>query len=228
MPDDKTLIESKSKAMAVALNKAVTTKRDLKVAALRTEDAKAAKASSSAKDAKPPLDPDKRVNIVSFAVSTFTSSSKRTGLQQAAEVASQKSWTCSSGHMTDAARHVGMYYTEPGKPRKLANKGADPFGTDEKHFMTFAEFKAEWTNQMAAQGLKNYKAQDGYADGDVYHVELPESRLSRTSGEVQKCLVEYVRLTRDVGKPINKTFEKDWKAELKPHVDAAEAKKKKK
>lgn len=228
MADDKALIESKSKAMAVALNKAVTIRRDAKVVALRAEDAKAAKAPTTGKDAKPPLDPDKRVNIVTFSVSTFTSSSKRTGVQQAAEVASQKSWTCSSGHMTDAARHVGMYYTEPGKARKLANKGADPFGSDEKHFMTFAEFKTEWTKQMNALGLKNYKAEDGYADGDVYHVELPESRLSRTSDEVQKCLVEYVRLTREAGKAVNKTFEKDWKSELKPHVDAAEAKKKKK
>ena len=223
MADDKALIEAKSKAMAVALNKAVKIKRAAKVAALKAADAKAAKADPAA---KPPADPEKRVNTVSFAVSKFSSSSKRTGAQQAAEVMSGKSWTCSSGHMTDAARHVGMYYAEPGKAKTLAKKGADPFGNEEKHFMTFAEFKAEWSKQMKLQGLKNYKAKDGYADGDVYHVELPESRLARDSAEVIACMKEYVRLTREGGKKINATFETDWKAELKPYVAAAEAKKK--
>jgi len=222
MADDAALIEAKAKAMAVALNKALAVKRTAKLAALKAADAKAAKADPAA---KPLADPDKRVNTVSFSMSKFTSSAKRSGVQQAAEVAKGVSWTCSSGHMTDAARHVAMFYAEPGKAKALAKKGADPFGAEEKHFMTFAEFKAEWSKQMKVQGLKNYKAQDGYADGDVYHVELPASRLARDSTEAVACMKEYVRLTREAGKKINATFEKDWKTELKPYVDAADAKK---
>jgi len=47
------------------------------------------------------------------------------------------------------------------------------------------------------------------------------------AAEVIACMKQYVRLTREDAKKVNATFETDWKAELKPFVAAAEAKKKK-
>ena len=125
--------------------------------------------------------------------------------------------------MLDKARHVAMYAAQPGKSRKYVKTPSEPFGTDEKHFMTYSEFKTAWAAAMAAQGLRNYAGGKSFAAKDAYHLELPDSRALKSDKRVIACMAEYARLTRMEYKGPNKKFESGaWKGPLKPHIEKYE------
>ncbi|MGQ0567632.1 MAG: hypothetical protein ACT4OK_21565 [Gemmobacter sp.] len=150
--------------------------------------------------------PDK----VTFSVSKNKASSFRTPEEQAAEVQKGKSWTCASSHMTDNARHVIL---------KVA--GTSYYGLSEAKELKEVEaaFKTAFGAALKAAGLKNYKGGDGFASGDEFHVELPETKLAASDKRVLACFDEYAKLTRKDGKAENKKFEKEYDKEIAKAVE---------
>ena len=197
--DASTDIEGLVTKFAVDMSKSAT--ELMKNSAAKPKDGK-----SDPKSSNQPL-------TIKFSLSANKASKYRTPAEQAAEVAGGRSWVCWGAHMSDKARHVIMSVN--GKVSWDAKK---VFGTN------FAEFKKEWAANMRKHGLKNYKGQDGWGDGDEFHLELPDARVPQTDERAKACLQEYVRLTRDAGKQKNSKFEENYKALLKPYIDASEAK----
>ena len=171
--------------------------------AFRTDAAK--------KDNKKPEElPELKVKVSNLAVTKV-----RKPKEQAEQIVKGVSWTCSSAHMSDNARHVdlskaGKYVVAPSK-----DLTADEFKT----------FKDAWNAAMKANGLLNYKAKDGYDEGDAYHLELPDAKLPTSDKRVQECLEEYADMTRNDGKKKNAAFEKD--STIKKWLDDWEKKNKK-
>lgn len=147
---------------------------------------------------------------VTFAVSKNKSSSFRTPEEQAAEVQKSKSWTCASSHMTDNARHVIL------KVGKTSYYGLSE-ATELKDCQS--DFKKAFGAALKSAGLKNYKGGDGFASGDEFHVELPETKLAANDKRVLACFDEYAKLTRKDGKAENKKFEKDYDKEIAKAVE---------
>jgi hypothetical protein len=134
--------------------------------------------------------------------------------EQAEQIVKGVSWTCSSAHMSDNARHVDL--TKDGKYVVAPSKD-----------LAAEEFKAftdAWNGAMKAAGLLNYKGETGYSEGDAYHLELPDSKLPVTDKRVQECLTYYAQMTRDDGKKKNAKFEND--SAIKKFLDDYEKKKK--
>jgi predicted transcriptional regulator YdeE len=163
------------------------------------------------KDNKKPEElPELKVKVSNLAVTKV-----RKPKEQAEQIVKGVSWTCSSAHMSDNARHVdlskaGKYVVVPSK-----DLTADEFKT----------FKDAWNAAMKANGLLNYKAKDGYDEGDAYHLELPDAKLPVSDKRVQECLEEYADMTRNDGKKKNVAFEKD--STIKKWLDDWEKKNKK-
>jgi hypothetical protein len=169
------------------------------------------RADAAKKDNKKPEElPDLKVKVSNQAVTKV-----RKPKEQAEQIVKGVSWTCSSAHMSDNARHVdlskdGKYVVAPSK-----DLSADEFKT----------FKDAWNAAMKANGLLNYKAKDGYDEGDAYHLELPDAKLPVSDKRVQECLEEYADMTRNDGKKKNVAFEKD--STIKKWLDDWEKKNKK-
>lgn len=170
---------------------------------------------SASKPKNPSADPPggNQPMVIEFSLSPNKASKSRTPAEQAAEVAGGRSWVCWSAHMADKARHVIMSVNG-----KVTWDSKKVFG------LNFAEFKKQWAANMRKHGLKNYKGQDGWGDGDEFHLELPDAKVERTDERAKACLREYVRLTREAGKQKNAKFEESYKALLQPYIDDAEAK----
>jgi hypothetical protein len=169
------------------------------------------RADAAKKDNKKPEElPELKVKVSNLAVTKV-----RKPKEQAEQIVKGVSWTCSSAHMSDNARHVdlskaGKYVVAPSK-----DLTADEFTT----------FKNAWNAAMKANGLLNYKAKDGYDEGDAYHLELPDAKLPTSDKRVQECLEEYADMTRNDGKKKNLAFEKD--STIKKWLDDWEKKNKK-
>jgi hypothetical protein len=169
------------------------------------------RADAAKKDNKKPEElPELKVKVSNLAVTKV-----RKPKEQAEQIVKGVSWTCSSAHMSDNARHVdlskaGKYVVAPSK-----DLSADEFTT----------FKDAWNTAMKANGLLNYKAKDGYDEGDAYHLELPDAKLPISDKRVQECLEEYADMTRNDGKKKNLAFEKD--STIKKWLDDWEKKNKK-
>jgi predicted transcriptional regulator YdeE len=169
------------------------------------------RADAAKKDNKKPEElPELKVKVSNLAVTKV-----RKPKEQAEQIVKGVSWTCSSAHMSDNARHVdlskaGKYVVAPSK-----DLTADEFKT----------FKDAWNAAMKANGLLNYKAKDGYDEGDAYHLELPDAKLPVSDKRVQECLEEYADMTRNDGKKKNVAFEKD--STIKKWLDDWEKKNKK-
>jgi hypothetical protein len=169
------------------------------------------RADAAKKDNKKPEElPELKVKVSNQAVTKV-----RKPKEQAEQIVKGVSWTCSSAHMSDNARHVdlskdGKYVVAPSK-----DLSADEFKT----------FKDAWNAAMKANGLLNYKAKDGYDEGDAYHLELPDAKLPVSDKRVQECLEEYADMTRNDGKKKNVAFEKD--STIKKWLDDWEKKNKK-
>jgi hypothetical protein len=189
-------IEKQVKAFAEDLNKELVTLRTS-----RLEEAQK-------------TDPKATVPVVTFTLSKGKDSLSRTPEEQAKLVSDGSSWVCWSGHMTDKARHVLMKVD--GKvdwdPKKALGKD-------------FEDYKKKWNSLMTTHGLKNYKGGDGYAPGDEFHLELPDSKMAKDDERAKKCLDEYARISREEGGKKNAKFDKQYAALLKPYFEKYEKKK---
>ncbi|MGV8985033.1 MAG: hypothetical protein ACOH2H_01955 [Cypionkella sp.] len=193
--DASTDIDTKVKAFAKAMN-------DEMASWSKTRAAEIAKAEKDGKP-NPSLKP---LPSVTFSVSQNKVSKSRTPAEQAVEVAAGKSWVCWGAHMADKARHVVLKVD--GKVNWDAGKA---LGKD------FAEFKTIWARVMKSNGLKNFKAGDGWAAGDELHLELPDSKIGREDERAQSCIAEYVRITRTAGKQ-NAKFEKSYSKDIEKYA----------
>src|SRR5262249_46569924 len=125
----------------------------------------------------------------------------RTPRQQAELIVKGRSWSASSSHMTDNARHINL---------RKGNKVI----VDAKRELTPEEYRAfvqAWNDALRASGLRNYKNGTTYDHGVEFHLELPDTKLPFTDARVEQCLAEYARMTRDEGKKKNAKFEKERK-----------------
>ena len=192
--DNSTDIETKVKAFAKDMEAACATLRK-------------ASMDKAAKDNKDPKKKAADPPVVTFALSQNKDSGSRTPAEQAAQVADGKSWVCWGAHMADKARHVIM-------------KANGSVTWDAKKTMgdDFDAFKKKWGEVMSKNGLKNYKGEDGWGPGDEFHLELPDSKISKTDERVGACLAEYAKLTRKDGKAKNDKFEKDYSSLLEKYV----------
>jgi hypothetical protein len=172
-------------------------------------DLRKARIDKNKKDKKGADDPP----VITWALDSSKVSKGRTPEEQAAEVVAGKSWVCWGAHMADAARHVVMKVD--GKINWDPKKA---LGDD------FDAFKKKWASAMKDNGLKNAKGQDGWFDGDAFHLELPESKLDKSDKRVTACFEEYAKLTRKDGKSQNDKFEKEYSKDLEPYVSKYEKK----
>ena len=169
------------------------------------------RADAAKKDNKKPEElPELKVKVSDQAVTKV-----RKPKEQAEQIVKGVSWTCSSAHMSDNARHVAL-----SKAGKYVVAPSKDLTADE-----FKAFKDAWNAAMKANGLLNYKAKDGYDEGDAYHLELPDAKLPINDKRVQECLEEYADMTRNDGKKKNVNFEKD--STIKKWLDDWEKKNKK-
>jgi hypothetical protein len=195
--DASTDIEALTKSFAVdmtaecaALRKA-RIELNKKAADKLTKDKKDEKKKDDKKSADPPE--------VTFVFDPSKATKCRTPAEQAQEVVENQSWVCWGAHMADKARHVLM--KADGKvtwdPKKTMGDDYDAF-------------KKKWGEVMKTKGLKNARGGDGWYDGDAFHLELADSKISKTDERVKACLAEYVRLSREEKKGKNEKFEKDY------------------
>jgi hypothetical protein len=159
---------------------------------------------------KPEALPELKVKVSNLAVTKV-----RKPKEQADQIVKGVSWTCSSAHMSDNARHVDL-----SKDGKYVVAPSKDLTADE-----FTAFKDAWNAAMKANGLFNYKAKDGYDESEAYHLELPDTKLPISDKRVQEYLEEYADMTRNDGKKKNVAFEKD--SAIKKWLDDWEKKNKK-
>ena len=78
-------------------------------------------------------------------------------------------------------------------------------------------FKKKWVEVRKSFGLKDAKGGDTWFDSDPFHVELPDSKVSRTDERAEACLEEYARLTREKAQRKNPSFERSYSKLLEPY-----------
>jgi hypothetical protein len=125
---------------------------------------------------------------VTFQMEKTPVSQFRTPADQAKELVKGSTKVCWSSHMADKARHVIMK-----ADGKVAWDPKKTMGED------FEVFKKKWAEAMKSNGLKNYKGEDGWGQGDAFHLEIPESKIAQTDKRAEACMDEYARLTREEG-----------------------------
>src|SRR4051812_29737012 len=153
------------------------------------------RADAAKKDNKKPEElPELKVKVSDQAVTKV-----RKPKEQAEQIVKGVGWTSSSAHMSDNARHVDL-----SKAGKYVVAPSKDLTADE-----FKAFKDAGNAAMKAKGLFNYKAQDGYDEGDAYPLESPGPKLPIGDKRVQECLEEYADMTRNENKKKDVAFEKD-------------------
>jgi hypothetical protein len=213
--DASTDIESLTKSFAVDMTDACAVLRKARLGEAKKDTDKTPKDKKDGKkkDEKKAADPPE----VSFALDPNPATKSRTPAEQAEQVVAGRSWVCWGAHMADKARHVIM--KADGKVTWDAKK---TMGDD------FDAFKKKWAEVMKGKGLKNAKGGDGWYDGDSFHLEMADSKISKTDDRVKACLDEYARLSRKENKGKNEKFEKDYAGLLKEYLEKYEKKKEKK
>jgi hypothetical protein len=200
--DASTDIEALTKAFAVDMTSACADLRKARMD-LAKKQADKGKKDDKKKDDKKAADPP----VVTFAFDPNPATKCRTPAEQAEQVVAGRSWVCWGAHMADKARHVIMK-----ADGKITWDPKKTMGED------FDAFKKEWAQAMKGRGLKNANGADGWYDGDAFHVELADSKISKTDDRVNACLDEYARLSRKEGKGKNDKFEKDYASLLKDYL----------
>lgn len=207
--DASTDIESLTKVFAADMTDACAVLRKARIGQAKKQVGGATKDKSNdkKKDDKNAADPPE----VTFALDPNPATKSRTPAEQAEQVVAGRSWVCWGAHMADKARHVVM-------------KAAGKVTWDPKKTMgdDYDAFKKKWAEVMKAKGLKNAKGGDGWYEGDAFHLELADSKISKTDERVKACLAEYVRLSREEKKGTNETFEKDYASLLKEYLQKYE------
>lgn len=204
--DASTDIEALTKAFAADMTAACATLRKARMESNKKAADKTAKdkKDDKKKDDKKAADPPE----VTFILDPNSATKCRTPAEQAAQVVSGRSDVCWSSHMADKARHVIMK-----ADGKVTFDYKKTMGDD------FDAFKKKWGEVMKAKGLKNFKTGDGWAEGDAFHLEMADSRISKTDDRVKACLDEYARLSRqEKGGKKNTSFEKTYAGLLKEYL----------
>jgi hypothetical protein len=158
-----------------------------------------------------------KVPVITFEVNTSAdkSSGARTPAEQAVFVSKGTSNVCWSAHMADRARDIIMKVDGKRSWQDLE----DAFGDDVCGPGTnFDTFKKKWVEVRRNFGLKDAGGGDTWFDSDPFHVELPDSKVSRTDERAKACLQEYARLTREKGQRKNPGFEKTYAKLLGPYL----------
>src|SRR5437868_3267026 len=126
----------------------------------------------------------------------------RTAEDQLQDLLDNKSWTFTSRHMNNAARHVLVKID--GKISWAINKakGWDPYDFD--------DVKKAWVAQMKKQDLRNFADKLAWGTGDEMHLQLPDSEPSLSDPKVVKVIELYLTATRKDGKKKNDTLEHDF------------------
>ena len=200
--DASTDIESLTKAFAVDMTAGCEELRKARSDQSK-KDGDKGKKDDKKKDDKKSADPPE----VTFVLDPNPATKCRTPAEQAEQVVAGRSQVCWGAHMADKARHVIM-------------KADGKVTWDPKTIMgdDFDAFKKKWADAMKAKGLKNAKGGDGWYDGDSFHLEMADSKISKTDDRVKACLEEYARLSRKEGKGKNDKFEKDYASLLKDYL----------
>jgi hypothetical protein len=198
--DASTDIERLTKAFADDMTKACAEIRKARMAQME-EDGDGINDKKKAED--PPL--------ITFKMSTKNPvNNARTPAEQAELLVGNKpsTYVCWSAHMADKARHVLMYADgrSVNEPKKVFEKE------------DFATFLKMWGQAMKSRGLKNFKGNDGWGEGDAFHLELPDSKITQVDARAKACMDEYARLTRKEGKGKNQTFENKYQRDLAPYL----------
>jgi hypothetical protein len=123
---------------------------------------------------------------LAFAVSRNRSSSFRTPVEQAAEVAANRSWVCWGGHMSNMARHV--------IPRVNGRSFTDGDAFERQLGANLSWFVALWESTLRSCGLHDASGGQHWFKKDQLHIELPGAKISQTDSRATACVVEYVRL----------------------------------
>src|SRR5262245_29551467 len=197
-------IESLVKSFAKDMDKVCA---DLRKARMEQNKKDAEKAKKDPKKDDKKKDDKKDPPVVTWALDPTKVTKERTPEEQAAEVAAGRSWVCWSSHMAGSARHVIMKVDG-----KVSWEPKKTMGDD------FNDFKKGWGDVMKRYGLKNYKGGDGWADGDEFHLELPDSKMDKSDKRVGQCFEEYAKLTRKDGKAKNEKFETEYAKDLEKYL----------
>jgi hypothetical protein len=205
--DASTEIVRLTQSFADDMTKACAKLRKARMETMAADEKKGEKKDNKKKTAEPP--------VVKFVIDPAPITQFREPAVQAQLLTIPgKTDVCWSAHMADKARHVVM----------IANGKAtwDPektMGEDHDAFLK------KWAEAMKSNGLKNFRGENGWGEGDGFHLEIPDSKIPYTDERAAACMIEYVRLTREVGKPQNKKFETKYKSELAPHLKKYDQKK---
>jgi hypothetical protein len=200
--DASTDIEALTKGFAADMTSACAALRKTRMDQAK-KDADKGKKDDKKKDDKKAADSP----VVTFVFDPNPATKCRTPAEQAEQVVAGRSWVCWGAHMADKARHVLMK-----ADGKVAWDAKKTMGED------FDAFKKKWAETMKAKGLKNANGGDGWYDGDAFHLEMADSKISKTDDRVNACLDEYARLSRKEGKGKNDKFEKDYASLLKDYL----------
>lgn len=150
-----------------------------------------------------------------FRVSPNKSSSFRTPVEQAAEVAKGKSSVCWGAHMSDMARHI------------IPSLAGQAFVSGDQFERALGRhlpwFVAIWVDALRSSGLRDAAGgltwHHGNQFNDQLHVELPGAKIPQTDPRATACVIEYVRLVNTGQFKRNTKFEGDCEQVLKTHLN---------
>jgi len=147
---------------------------------------------------------------LAFSVSRNKTSSFRTPLEQAAQVAANRSWVCWGAHMSNMARHVvpsidGRSFTD-----------GDAFERQLGAHLSW--FVAIWENTLRSCGLRDASGGQHWYKKDPLHIELPGAKIPQTDPRARACVMEYVRLVNVGHRSRNLKFEHACQPVLAAHL----------
>jgi hypothetical protein len=197
--DASTDIEKRTKSFADDMTEVCAKLRKARMEAMEKGEKKGDKKDDKKKAAEPPE--------VTFAMERTPVTQFRTPADQAVELVKGSTKVCWSAHMADKARHVIMK-----ADGKITWDPKKAMGED------FDAFKKKWAEAMKSNGLKNADGGDGWYNSDAFHLELADSKISKTDERAEACMDEYARLTREEGKKQNQAFEAKYAREMAPYL----------
>lgn len=131
----------------------------------------------------------------------------RTAEQHVKLLLNNKSWSFTSRHLGDAARHV-LIEVE-GSTNNSLNMNAN--GQKKWDPYDFGNVKKAWVKEMKAQKLTNAADAQAWCESDSLHLQLPESNPGLDSDIVKEVIELYMKATREDGKKKNDKLEKKFK-----------------
>jgi hypothetical protein len=159
-----------------------------------------------------------KIPVITLVLDKNPATYARTPEEHVQLILANKSWTFTSRHMNDAARHVLVKVDGKVSWAIDKAKGWEPYD--------FSEVKKVWVAQMKKQDLRNFNDKLDWGASDVCHLQLPKSEPSIDDPKVVKVIELYITATRKNGKAKNKEIEKSFpkviqKYEKKLHLSSA-------